>query len=180
MHLFGSLQKGLKGNSCLLGPQEHQSGEATDEWSLVSVVRSTLLALSIGALLPSIASASSMAPSATPTNNNPPGVWLLVPDASDSLMNSGTLVGSIPFSDDSIDIFKESDGKFALAFVDSDDDDSGGSVTSTTPVTKPVTTNGSTPTTPTPEPSSLALLGLGTMALGLAFAGRRLRPTAAG
>lgn len=149
------------------------------KWSLVSVVRNTLLALSIGALLPSIASASSLPPSATLTNNNTSGVWLFIPDAPDSLMNSATLLGSIPFGDDSLDIFKDSDGHFALAWIDSDDDDSGGSVTSTTPVTNPVTTNDPTPTS-TPEPSSLALLGLGTMALGLAFAGRRLRPTTVG
>lgn len=147
------------------------------KWSLVSVVRNTLLALSIGALLPSIASASSLPPSAT--NNNTSGVWLFIPDAPDSLMNSATLVGSIPFGDDSLDILKDGDGHFALAWVDTDDDDSGGSVTSTTPATNPVTTNDPTPTS-TPEPSSLALLGLGTMALGLAFAGRRLRPTAVG
>ena len=148
------------------------------KWSLVSVVRNTLLALSVGALLPSIASASSVAPSATVTNDNTSGVWLFIPDAPDSLMNSATLLGSIPFGDDSLDIFKDSDGHFALAWVDADDDDSSGSmgsVTSGTPGTDPVT-----PTTPTPEPSSVALLGLGTMALGLAFAGRRLRPTTVG
>ena len=150
------------------------------KWSLVSVVRNTLLALSVGALLPSIASASSVAPSATVTNDNTSGVWLFIPDAPDSLMNSATLLGSIPFGDDSLDIFKNSDGHFALAWVD-DDDDSGGSVASSTPSTNPVTTNDPTPTpASTPEPSSLALLGLGTMALGLAFAGRRLRPTTVG
>lgn len=147
------------------------------KWSLVSVVRNTLLALSIGALLPSIASASSLPPSET--NNNTSGVWLFIPDAPDSLMNSATLVGSIPFGDDALDILKDSDGHFALAWVDTDDDDSGRSVTSSTPVTNPVTINDPTPTS-TPEPSSLALLGLGTIALGLAFAGRRLRPTTVG
>jgi hypothetical protein len=147
------------------------------KWSLVKVVRNTLLALSVGVILPSIASATSMAPSATRTSDNTSGVWLFIPDAPASLMNSATLLGSIPFGDDSLDIFKDSDGHFALAWVDADDDDSGGSVTSSTPATNPVTTNDPTPT---PEPSSLALLGLGTMALGLAFAGRRLRPTTVG
>lgn len=148
------------------------------KWSLVKAVRNTLLALSVGVLLPSIASASSLTPSATPTSDNTSGVWLFIPDAPDSLMNSATLLGSIPFGDDSLDIFKDSDGHFALAWVDADDDDSSGSmgsVTSGTPGTDPVT-----PTTPTPEPSSVALLGLGTMALGLAFAGRRLRPMTVG
>ncbi|HEY6904840.1 MAG TPA: PEP-CTERM sorting domain-containing protein [Candidatus Acidoferrales bacterium] len=150
------------------------------KWSLVRAVRNTLLALSVGVLLPSIASASSLAPSATPTGHNTTGVWLFIPDAPDSLMNSATLVGSIPFGDDAVDILKDSDGHFALAWVDSDDDDSGGSVvTSTTPVTNPVTPNDPTPTS-TPEPSSLALLGFGTMVLGLAFAGRRLRFTTVG
>lgn len=152
------------------------------KWSPVKVVRNTLLALSVGVLLPCIASASSVAPNAMPTNNNTAGVWLFIPDATESLMNSATLLGSIPFGKDSLDIFKISDGHFALAFVDADGDDSissVGSVTSTAPESDPVATDDSTPTN-TPEPSSLALLGLGTIALGLAFAGRRLKPTTAG
>jgi hypothetical protein len=126
------------------------------KWSLVNVVRNTLLALSIGALLPSIASACSVAPSATPMNDNTSGVWLFIPDAPDSLMNSATLLGSIPFGGDSLDIFKISDGQFALGWVDTDDDDSGGSVgsvTSTTPAADPGPTGGSTPTS---TPASVA------------------------
>jgi hypothetical protein len=151
------------------------------KWSPVKVVRNTLLALSVGVLLPSIASACSVTPSAMPRSENTSGVWLFIPDAPDSLMNSATLLGSISFGDDSLDIFKGSDGHFALAWDDRDGDDSSvsmGSVTSSSPATDPVTPI--SPTTPTPEPSSLALLGLGTMALGLAFAGRRLRPTTVG
>ncbi len=150
------------------------------KWSLVKVVRNTLLALSVGVLLPSIASACSVAPNAMPTNDNTSGVWLFIPDATDSLMNSATLLGSIPFGNDSLDIFKIGDGHFALAWFDEDGDDSSSStspVVSTTP--NPGTTDDSTPTN-TPEPSSLALLGLGTLALGFAFAGRRLKPTMVG
>jgi hypothetical protein len=150
------------------------------KWSFVNVVRNTLLALSIGVLLPSIASACSVAPSARPTGDNTSGVWLFIPDATDSLMNSATLLGSIPFGNDSLDIFKISDGQFALGWVDADGGDSSssvGSVTSSTPVPGPSTSDDSTPTAPTPEPSSVALLGFGAIALGLAFAGRRLRPT---
>lgn len=147
------------------------------KWSFVNVVRNTLLALSIGAFLPSIASASSVMPSATPTNDNTSGVWLFIPDAPASLLDSATLLGSIPFGDDSLDIFKISDGQFALGWVDADDDDSGGSMTSTTPTTNPVTSNDSAAA---PEPSSLALLGFGVIALGLAFAGRRLKPATVG
>ena len=150
------------------------------KWSFVNVVRNTLLALSIGALLPSIASACSVTPSATPTGQNTSGVWLFVPTAPDSLMNSATLLGSIPFGNDALDIFKINDGHFALAWFDPDDSDSSstvGSVTSTTPVVASPSTGGdSTPTAPTPEPSSLALLGFGAIALGLGLASRRLKP----
>ena len=155
------------------------------KWSLVKVVRNTLLALSVGVLLPSIASACSMTPSDTRTSDNTAGVWLFIPDAPASLMNSAKLLGSISFGDDSLDIFENSAGQFALGWVDNDGGGSSamGSVTSTTttstPNDDPVTTD-SGPTTPTPEPSSLALLGLGAMALGLAYAGRRLRPTTVG
>ncbi len=153
------------------------------KWSFVNAVRNTLLALSIGVLLPSIASACSVTPSARPTGDNTSGVWLFIPDATDSLMNSATLLGSIPFGNEQLDIFKISGGQFALGWVTTDGGDSSsavGSVTSATPVTGPSTDDDSTPTAPTPEPSSLALLGFGAIALGLAFASRRLRPTPAG
>ena len=102
------------------------------KWSLVKVVRNTLLALSVGVLLPSIASACSMTPSDTRTSDNTAGVWLFIPDAPASLMNSATLLGSISFGDDSLDIFKDSDGHFALAgLTDGDDSSAMGSVTST-------------------------------------------------
>jgi PEP-CTERM motif len=152
------------------------------KWSFVNVVRNTLLALSIGALLPSIASACSVTPSARPTGDNTSGVRLFIPDARNSLMNSATLLGSIPFGNEQLDIFKISDGHFALAWFDGDGGDSSssvGSVTSTTPVPGPATDD-STPTATTPEPSSLALLGFGAIALGVAFASRRLRPTPVG
>ena len=148
------------------------------KWSLAKSVRNTLLALSVGVLLPSIASACSLTPSEkTKGNGTSGGVWLFIPDAPDSLMKSATLLGSIPFGDDALDIFTDHHSHFVLAWNDRDDDKriSVGSVTSGTPATDPVT-----PTSTTPEPSSLALLGLGTMALGLAFAGRRLRPTTVG
>jgi hypothetical protein len=96
-------------------------------------------------------------------------------------MDSATLLGSIPFGNESLDIFKISDGHFALAWFDVDAGDPSSStspVVSTVP--NPGTTDDSTPTTNTPEPSSLALLGFGTLALGLAFAGRRLKPTMVG
>ena len=153
------------------------------KWSLVKVVRNTLLALSVGVLLPSIASACSMTPSDTRTSDNTAGVWLFIPDAPASLMNSARLLGSISFGEDSLDIFENSAGQFALGWVDNDGDDSSAmsSVTSatSTPNNDQVTTD-SGPTTPTPEPSSLALLGLGAMALGLAYAGRRLKPMTVG
>ncbi len=148
------------------------------KWSFVKVVRNTLLALSIGALLPSLASACSVTPSATPTGDNTSGVWLFIPNAPDSLMNSATLLGSIPFGNDALDIFKINDGHFALAWFDPDDSDASssvGSVTSTTPVVAGPSTGDPTPTAPTPEPSSLALLGFGTIALGLGLASRRLK-----
>ncbi len=151
------------------------------KWSFVNVVRNTLLALSIGVLLPSIASACSVTPSARPIGDNTSGVWLFIPDATDSLMSSATLLGSIPFGNEQLDIFKISGGQFALGWVATDGGDSSsavGSVTSTVP--SPTTGDDSTPTAPTPEPSSLALLGFGAIALGLAFASRRLRPTPAG
>lgn len=156
------------------------------KWSLVNVVRNTLLALSVGVLLPSIASACSMTPSDTRTSDNTAGVWLFIPDAPASLMNSARLLGSISFGDDSLDIFENSAGQFALGWVDNDGDDSSAmssatSTASTTSNNDPVTPDSvPTPSTPTPEPSSLALLGLGAMALGLAYAGRRLRPTTVG
>ncbi len=153
------------------------------KWSFVNAVRNTLLALSIGALLPSIASACSVTPNARPTGENTSGVWLFIPDTTDSLMNSATLLGSIPFGNEQLDIFKISDGHFALAWFDGDGGDSSsavGSVTSTTPIPGPATDDDSTPTATTPEPSSLALLGFGAIALGLAFASRRLRPTPVG
>jgi hypothetical protein len=147
------------------------------KWSPVKVVRNTLLALSIGVLLPSIASACSLTPSEITKGDGRSGVWVFVPDARDSLMNSAALLGSIPFGGDALDIFTDHRGHFALAWNDREDDRriSLGSVASDTPVTDPAT-----PTSSTPEPSSLALLGLGTMALGLAFAGRRLRPNTVG
>jgi len=151
------------------------------KWSLVKSVRNTLLALSIGVLLPSIASACSLTPGeATKGDGTSGGAWLFIPDAPESLMHSASLLGSISFGDDALDIFTDRHGHFALAWNDRDDDKriSLGSVASDTPATDPVTP--SSPTTPTPEPSSLALLGIGTMALGLAFAGRRLRPTTVG
>jgi hypothetical protein len=153
------------------------------KWSFVKAVRNTLLVLSIGAFLPSIASACSVTPSPRPTGENTSGVWLFIPDAPDSLMNSAQLLGSIPFGGDTLDIFKDSGGHFALAWFDQDGDDSSAPVVSTTPVIDPGTTDGSMPAggpTSTPEPSSLALLGLGAMALGLAFASRRFRPTMVG
>jgi hypothetical protein len=151
------------------------------KWSLVKSVRNTLLALSIGVLLPSIASASSLTPGETTKGDGRSGgVWLFIPDATDSLMKSASLLGSIPFGGDTLDIFTDHHNHFVLAWDDRDDDKriSLGSVASDTPATDPVAP--SSPTTPTPEPSSLALLGLGTMALGLAFAGRRLKPTTVG
>jgi len=152
------------------------------KWSLVNVVRNTLLALAIGALLPSMASACSLTPGQITKGDS--GGWIHVPDATASLMDSATLLGSIPFGNEQLDIFKISDGHFALAWFNPDAGDSSssvGSATSTTPVVPgPSTNDDSTPTAPTPEPSSLALLGFGAIALGLAFASRRLRATPVG
>ena len=175
-NLFGSLHGGPKENSLFWASKKTIVGRPLMKWSLVKVVRNTLLALSVGVLLPSIASACSMTPGdITKGDGTSGGVWLFIPDAPESLMNSATLLGSISFGNDSLDIFKDGDGHFALAWDDRDGDDSSASMGSVTTASDPVT-----PTTPTPEPSSLALLGLGTMALGLAFAGRRFRPTTVG
>lgn len=76
------------------------------KWSFVNVVRNTLLAVSVGALLPSIASACSVTPNARPAADNTSGVWLFVPDATDSLINSATLLGTISFGNDTLDILK--------------------------------------------------------------------------
>ena len=107
------------------------------KWSLVKSVRNTLLALSVGVLLPSIASACNATPSEmTKGDGTSGGVWLFIPDATDSLMNSASLLGSITFGDDALDIFTDRDGHFALAWNDRDDDKriSLESVTSNTPL----------------------------------------------
>ena len=139
------------------------------KWSLVKVVRNTLLALSIGAFLPSLASATSVTPTNDPSMR---GVWILAPGSVDTLMKSPKLVGTIPFRDDGFHVYQGSDGKIGFVWFDADDDP-GRSVTST----NTGTTRGSIPTS-TPEPSTVGMLGLGLMGLGLAFGSRRLRPVA--
>ncbi len=62
--LFGSLHGGPKETHIFWACRKTIVGRPLMKWSLVKVVRNTLLALSVGALLPSIASACSVTPNA--------------------------------------------------------------------------------------------------------------------
>lgn len=156
-------------------------------WSLVNVVRNTLLALSIGVLLPSMASACSVTPGQITKGDGSPGDHLVITNSADSMMNAPDWVEAEVFPrGHAWGLHKHGWKSLESWWTEDNDGDenktlSGASNTETSDSLSMTTGDDSTSTsTTTPEPSSLALLGFGAIALGLGFASRRLRPTLVG
>lgn len=153
------------------------------KWSPVKVVRNTLLALSVGVLLPSLVSACSLTPGEKPKGDNMSGDQVTIASSDEFMMNSHDWPMVVPHGH-AWGLHKHGWKSLESSWTgdnDADDDDSGATSvasnmgTSESSSNDTVTTSDDSPTTPTPEPSTLSLLGLGTIALGFAFGGRRLR-----
>lgn len=148
------------------------------KWSLVNVFRNTLLALSIGVLLPSMASACSVTPGQITKGDGSPGDQLVVTNSAESMMvfPHGHAWGLHKHAWKSLESSWTGD--------DDGDENEASSVAASTETSDSLSmTTGDdsmSTSTATPEPSSLALLGFGAIALGLGIASRRLRPTPVG
>lgn len=159
------------------------------KWSPVKVVRNTLLALSIGVLLPSMALACSLTPDQITKGDSD---HLAIKYSLESMMNTPHVV--FPHGH-AWGLHKHGWKSLESSWTGDKDGDenevsSGASNTETSENLAMTTDDDSMSTstgddpmstsTATPEPSSLVLLGFGAIALGLGFASRRLRPTPAG
>lgn len=147
--------------------------------SVVQAVRNTLLALAVGAFLPSIGSACSVSPGSGNDSAFAPGTMA-------SLMPSPSSESAVPFEKDSKWDHKwnhHKDRHWGDQDADDDDDSSTSSTVASNGTSDvgpsddppPTTSTGDSPTS-TPEPGTLALLALGAMAVGLGLSNRRTKP----
>lgn len=147
------------------------------KWNLAKAAYTVLFALLIGAFVPGVASACTV----TPSSDNTAGDHVVTLGSSGLVMEvpqpmavfpRGHAWGLHKHGAKRLDVSRNGDGN-----NDADDDSSTVAVTSDTGTSGTSSNDGTTtsdPPTSTPEPSTLALLGLGTMALGLAIGSRRL------
>jgi PEP-CTERM motif len=139
--------------------------------SVIKAVRNTLLAVSIGAFLPSIASACSVAPGG---------------DFHSSDFTPGAMASLMPSAASEFAVFSERDSKWDREWEHNKgrhwgDQDGDSSTSPTVAATgssddSPSTTPTGGDPTATPEPGTLALLGLGAIAVGLGLPNRRTKP----
>ncbi len=146
------------------------------KWNLAKAAYTVLFAFLIGAFVPGVASACTVTPSSDNTAGDhvvtlgSSGLGMEVPQSM-AVFPRGHAWGLHKHGAKRLDVSWSGDN-------DADDDSSTVAVTSDTGTSDPSPNDGMTtsdpPTSTTPEPSTLALLGLGTMALGLAIGSRRL------
>jgi hypothetical protein len=144
------------------------------KWNLAKAAYTVLFALLIGAFVPGVASACTVTPSSGNSAGDhvtlgSTGLLMEVPQSM-AVFPRGHAWGLHKHGAKRLDVSWQGDN-------DADDDSSTVAVTSDTGTSGTSSNDGTTtsdPPTSTPEPSTLALLGLGTMALGLVIGSRRL------